>query len=501
MNVGVARTIITLGFTAHCITVEAALLPGLPGFTIVGLADTAVNESRERIRGAFLAAGLTFPNRRVSVNLSPAHLPKGGSGLDLAIAAAIFSASTGKEMPGIYLGELGLDGTVRPVRGVLAAGLHWRASNEHFFVPAGQEGDVEAVGLHASPIWHIAQIARMAGVSEEVVIPARPVREKKQVAVHERVLDLADVLGHEEAKFALEIAASGGHHLFMVGPPGVGKTMLAERLPSLLPPLQREESLEVAALRSTVEASVHISDLPPFVAPHHSSSVAALVGGGSSPRIGAVSQAHHGVLFLDELPEFSRQALQALREPMESGSIHIYRAQAHTVFPARFQLVAAANPCPCGRFLDPDHSCRCSPHMRANYTKKIGGPLVDRCDIALKVLRNSTAFGASSGESSAKIRERVLAVRERQKHRYAGQKWAVNANVPGRYLRKEMPVSGTCQTLLEQAFSQQGMSLRALDKALRCAWTLADMAARAEPSPEDLASALYFKAGFDEFAA
>lgn len=501
MNVGVARTIITLGFAAHCITVEAALLPGLPGFTIVGLPDTAVNESRERIRGAFLAAGITFPNRRVSVNLSPAHLPKGGSGLDLAIAAAIFSASTGKQMPGIFLGELGLDGTVRPVRGVLAAALHWRGSAEHFFVPAGQEREVEEVGLKASTIWHISQIARMAGAGEGVTVPQRPPREEKEEGAAPREIDIADVLGHEEAKLALEIAASGGHHLFMIGPPGVGKTMLAERLPTLLPPLERDASLEVAALRSTVEASVEISDIPPFVAPHHSSSVASLVGGGPRPRIGAISQAHHGVLFLDELPEFSRPALQALREPMESGSIHIYRAKADLVFPARFQLIAAANPCPCGRFLDADHSCRCSPHMRATYIKKIGGPLVDRCDIALKVLRPLAPLGGVSGERSAVIRARVLEARERQRQRYAECEWAVNANVPGQYLRKAMPVSTRCQALLEEAFSKNGMSLRALDKALRCAWTLADVAGKAEPTRDDLASALYFKAGFDEFTA
>lgn len=478
MKLGIATAASVVGIEGHPVRIEAALLPGLPAFSIVGLADTAVSESRERIRAAFAASGIDFPNTRITVNLSPADIPKYGTAFDLGIACAILGALGGHAGPpnSIVLGELGLDGSVRPVRGVLPAclgAIHRGLTGA--VVPVEAVSEAELAGSRVRGVWHLTQVARAFGVRAN---PVPPCEEAGTVGKPEPTAepDLADVRGQAEARLALEMAAAGEHHLFMVGPPGVGKSMLAVRLPGIMPPLTHSEGIEVAAVRSLLGSfDGRLPTRRPFADPHHTASAAALVGGGSSPRPGAISRAHHGVLFLDELAEFAPAALEALREPMETGRVHISRARTAVVFPARFQLVGAANPCRCGKLFD--GGCTCSPASLRAYRGRLSGPLMDRFDLKVRLRRPSAAeLTGPAGEPSSAVRARVEAARGRQAARFSEEAWDTNGHAPGEWLRSHTEVPAGMRRAIRRALTTGALSARGVDKLLRAAWTVADLA-------------------------
>jgi magnesium chelatase family protein len=443
------------------------------------------------------------------VNLSPASVPKRGASFDLAIAVAIL-ASSGKLKAEsaeavIHLGELGLDGSVRGVPGVLPAVLAAKSAGwTKFIVPIenlDEAGLVEGVSVLGAR--NLAQVAHFHGAQLEAEELARFVGGKpKRVQALDEDLDLADVVGQDDAVYALTVAAAGGHHVLMVGPPGVGKTMLAERLPSILPDLTFDESLETSALRSIagVGRQKAISDLAtkrPFEAPHHTASLTSLIGGGASlPRPGLVSLANHGVLFLDEAPEFQRPILEALRQPLESGEVLISRTAGLARFPARFQLIMAANPCPCGRFSGNGRACACPASSRLAYLAKLSGPLLDRIDVRLKLQQTSSAqvalarIGAQQvGRSSAEVRALVVQARDRAARRLSGTPWLINSQVPGSYLRKHLRVDPQATSMIDKALERGHLSMRGYDRCLRMAWSNADLAGRDKVSSDDIAKA------------
>lgn len=501
MKLGRARSVGLIGMEAALVDVEVSVGGGLPRTIIVGLPDTSLYESRDRCRAACASAGYGWPEHLVTINLSPASLPKAGTHFDIAIVAAVLVAQ-GLTPPdrladAILVGEVGLDGGVRPVRGVLPAVLAAvRAGVGHVIVPSCQVREarlVEGVTVHG-----VASLTDLAAVlaGHEIEEPPPPASRP----VTERVADMADVAGQLEARWALEVAAAGAHHLYFHGPPGVGKTLLAERLPGILPDLTPQEALEVAAVRSLcgLDGPGELPRHPPFAAPHHSASMAALVGGG--PRVarpGAISLAHRGVLFLDEAPEFSPRALEALRTPLESGVVELARARAVTRFPARFQLVLAANPCPCGHAGTPGGACTCPPMAIRRYAGRLSGPILDRVDI-VQQLRPMTqsylrAVGAT-GEGSAPIAGRVLEARARQARRLAAWGWTTNAEVPGPVLRTRLPLPEGIE-VLDQAVARGQVSARGVDKVLRLAWSIADLAGAGRPRRSDLQTALAMRRG------
>lgn len=513
MKIGIAHAVSVVGVQGHVVRIEAALLSGLPAFTIVGLPDAAVVESRERLRAAFAAAGIRFPQVRVTVNLSPADTPKSGTGFDLGIAAAILSAMSGRVLGMVegasstYLGELGLDGSVRKVRGVLPAALALSEGNSSLVVPHGCESEAALAGVNVRGVWHLSQVAMPLGI-DCVPVPLLPQERADLAELAElapgigrlpeagEIADLADVRGQQFAKWALEVAAAGGHHLLMTGSPGIGKSMLASRMPSILPELSVEEAVEVAAIASAAgEFLGGLTRVPPYAAPHHTASAVALIGGGSHPRPGAVSRAHNGILFLDELPEFQRGTLQALRQPMELGIVRIHRARASVMYPARFQFVGAANPCRCGRFLDSPSGCSCGSRDRSEYVRRIGGPLLDRFDINVVMSRPSRAELKleTSAESSAVVAERIVAARERSRDRLRGTEWTRNAQVSGAWLRRQTQLPAEIEKQLDTALSHGELSLRAVDKMTRLAWTLADLAGHATPDVGDFHQAFVLR--------
>lgn len=501
MALGRTTSAALVGVEGALVGVEADIGPGLPGYTLVGLPDTALHESRDRVRAAIVNSGRSWPDRRITVGLSPADLPKSGSHFDLAVAVAILGAAGLVDLrstrTAVLLGELGLDGRVRAVRGVLPALLGAaRAGRDRALVPAANVAEARLVpGLEVLGVASLAEvIARLNGdpVPEEDAGDDGPlgtgIGDPRSCdgtggsAIDPFELDLADVAGQVAARFAVEVAAAGGHHLSLLGPPGIGKTMLAERLPGLLPALEVDEALEVAAIRSVaglLGPAAGLSTRPPFSAPHHTATVAALVGGGARlPRPGAVSLAHRGVLFLDEAPEFAPAALDALRQPLERGEVVLARSAATVRFPARFQLVLAANPCPCGRFTGRGEHCSCPPAARRRYTTRVSGPVRDRIDIHQTLAAPSRAeLHADSGaaESSQTVRGRVGSARDRQRARLAGTPWRCNGEVPGPELRKRWPVSADAVEHLGSALSAGTVTARGADRIARVAWTLADL--------------------------
>ena len=506
MAIGRTWSVSLLGLRGAVVEIEADLSNGLPGFVLIGLPDAALGEAKDRVRSAATNSGCGLPARKITVNLSPAALPKQGSGFDLAIALAALAAAETVSTESIgrvpHSGELGLDGRLRPIDGILPAVLAAsRAGFETVMVPVGNADEaalvpgvriVPVASLRDAVIWHGGQF------EPEVV---EPILRAAPPPAAGGGPDLADIVGSADAVEAMLVAAAGGHHVFLLGPPGAGKTMLASRLPGLLPDLDADAALEVSSLRSLagIPVGAELSSRPPFEAPHHTATAASLVGGGSGQiRPGAAARASHGVLFLDEAPEFPSSVLDALRQPLESGVISIHRANAVAHFPGRFQLVMAANPCPCGQYGAPDSECTCPPQSRRRYLARLSGPLLDRIDIQFRVQRITAAQLRMSGESgrmtSADARARVAAARSAAAERLAGTPWALNSQVPGSWLRGPGVRLGPSVTAsLDRALERGGITMRGYDRVLRVAWSIADLAGSGRPDEDHVGQALYLR--------
>src|SRR5229473_845320 len=493
MSLAVLHSRALSGLEAPEVTVEVHLANGLPSFTIVGLPDTEVKESRDRVRAALVNSRFEFPARRITVNLAPAELPKESGRFDLPIALGILAASHQLEGGGFskyeFAGELSLTGELRPVRGALA--MTWRAARDGraFILPSASAGEAALVG--EASIYQAGSLldvcAHLAGRQPLSRPAAQP------IVIPPNYPDLAEVKGQAQAKRALEVAAAGGHSVLMVGPPGTGKSMLAARFPGILPPLSEAEALEVAAIHSVSSKGFDVVNWGerPFRAPHHSASAAALVGGGNLPRPGEISLAHHGVLFLDELPEFDRDVLEALREPLESGRVSISRAARQEQFPARFQLVAAMNPCPCGHCGDRTSRCRCTPERIARYRGRVSGPLADRIDIKLEVPapREAELVAPVPGEASSAIRGRVAQAHETQ----LARQHKPNALLGTREIDRHCATNRDGDQLLRLALARLLLSARAYHRVLRVARTIADLAASTAITAEHIAEAIQYR--------
>lgn len=505
MGVGRAHSIALLGLDGAPVEIEADSASGLPAFVLVGLPDAALGEAKARVRSAIGNSGFDFPNGRLTVNLSPASLPKTGAAFDLGIAVALLAAE-GVVAPEsvarvMHLGELGLDGRLRPSRGILPMVLAAeRAGYDTVIVPTGNAeeaslvSDVRIVGvasLRDAAIWHGAEID---------AIDVDPLLGAPAPADADDGGDLADIIGNRDAVEAAQVAAAGGHHMFLLGPPGAGKTMIASRISGILPDLDEHAAIEVSSIRSLAGISVgsSLATRPPLEAPHHSASAAAIVGGGSGViRPGAAARAAHGILFLDEAPEFAPSVLDSLRQPLESGVITISRVAMTARFPARFQLVLAANPCPCGNAGVRDAECGCTPFARRRYLGRLSGPLLDRVDIQLDVPRVTAAQLRMAGDgpvtTSAAARARVIAARSRAARRFEAVPWRLNAHAPGGWLRGDGSPELGATVSLDRALERGALTMRGYDRVLRVAWTLADLDGVGRPGLDQIGRALHLR--------